>query len=203
MARPAPENPDDLSTLFEAARSGDAEATDALFAFVYDELRVLARRQRRRVGGYQTVNTTALVHEAYLKLLPGDDDSVGWENRLHFFRVAARAMRQILIDYARRRQAQKRGGDVEKVSLDQHAFLREMIALNGNRADMLVALDEALNELEQLEARQSRVVECRFFGGLTIAETAEALDVSTATVNRDWAIARTWLFTRVKDILGF
>jgi RNA polymerase sigma factor (TIGR02999 family) len=164
---------------------------------------VLARRQRRRVGGYQTVNTTALVHEAYLKLLPGDDDSVGWENRLHFFRVAARAMRQILIDYARRRQAQKRGGDVEKVSLDQHAFLREMIALNGNRADMLVALDEALNELEQLEARQSRVVECRFFGGLTIAETAEALDVSTATVNRDWAIARTWLFTRVKDILGF
>lgn len=187
--------------MLEAVRAGRPGALDALFGRVYGELRVLARRQRRRLGAYQTINTTALVHEAYIKLLPrpDDDGAVAWHNRLHFFRVAAQAMRQILIDYARKRQTQKRGGDVDKVSFDEHAFLHEVVSVTADRADKLVALDEALNELLALDKRQGQVVECRFFAGLTITETASALDVSTATVNRDWRAARAWLAARLKD----
>lgn len=167
-----------------AADDGGASAFDALFARVYDELRRLARGVRGGRPG-ATLDTTALVHEAYLKLLP----SVGstWESRAHFFGAASRAMRQILVDAARRRLAGKRGGAQAMVTFDealQHAPVR---------AAELLALDEAIERLHGFNPRGAQVVEYRFFAGLTTRETAELLGVSTGTVERDWAAARAWL----------
>jgi RNA polymerase sigma factor (TIGR02999 family) len=180
-----------LTTVLHAARSGDRESVDRLFQMVYAELQRIAHGQRVKWWGDDTMNTTALVHEAYLKLVKQQE--VDWQDRAHFYAVAATAMRHILVNYAERRMAAKRGSGSPHISLDA----ANPVAAEG-AADLL-ALDAALEELGRLEKRQSRVVECRFFGGLTIRETAAALGTSTATVERDWTLASAWLRRALDD----
>ncbi len=179
---------DEVTRLLHRAREGDAEAFDALFEVVYGELRKLARSVRRSSGS-ETLNTTALVHEAYVKLTPSR--ALDWTDRKHFFGVAARAMRQVLVNAAERRSAIKRGGGQVPVSFDE--------ALHGSvrSADSVLALDAALSDLDAANPRQARVVEYRFFAGLSVEETAAALEVSEATVKRDWRFARAWLADRI------
>jgi RNA polymerase sigma-70 factor (ECF subfamily) len=175
---------DDVTALLLAWREGEAGALDRLFPLVYAELRRIARRQLARERAGHTLDTIALVNEAYLKLV--DQPRVHWQDRAHFLRVAAWAMRQVLVDHARRHQAMRRGGDLDRVPLDEEVALAE-------REDRLLALDDALEGLAAVDERLSRVVECRYFGGLTEAETAEALGVTSRTVRRDWVKARKWL----------
>lgn len=158
---------------------------DELFAATYDHLKELAGVQRRRWRGDETLSTTAIIHEAYLKVARQEDPH--WEDRGHFFAVASMAMRQTLINYARDKRAAKRGGDRRRTTLDGESLSA------SNAVDEIIALDEALERLAALEPRQARVVECRFFGGLSVVETAEAVGVSPATVKRDWAVARAYL----------
>lgn len=164
---------------------GNQAAFDQLMPLVYDELRKLARSQLRHERPDHTLQATALVHEAYLRLI--DQHSVTWKNRAHFFGIASQMMRRILVNYAVRRGARKRGGFVQTVSLD------DALGLSGERGLDVVALDEALKELERLDPRQSRIVELRFFGGLSIEETAEVVNISPATVKREWVTAKLWL----------
>jgi len=180
---------------------GEGEVREDLFERVYADLYQRARAERRRWRGEHSLQTTALVNEAYLKLV--DREHQNWSNRSHFFGVAAKAMRHILINYARRQKAQKRGGDAPKLSLDQlrSAFGRAVAAAE-ERAEVLLVLDEALDRLNEVHTRAGRVVECRYFAGMTIDETAEVLAVSTATVSRDWAVAKTWLYREMKRLLG-
>lgn len=159
---------------------------------VYDELHRIAHRYLRRESAADTLQTTALVHEAYLKLV--DQTRVNWQNRAQFFGVAAQMMRRILVDHARRRLRAKRGGRAVKLSLDDGT-----IDVSDERAAELVALDEALQRLAEQDARKAKLVELRYFGGLSIEETAEVLGVGTATVIRQWRIVRTWLY---KEIVG-
>jgi RNA polymerase sigma factor (TIGR02999 family) len=175
----------EITQLLKGVQRGDRSAFDRLLAVVYEELKRVAQRQMRRERAGHTLDTTALVHEAYLKLV--DQSEAVWQDRAHFFGVAARAMRQVLIDHARRRVAQKRGGGWERATLDED--------LLGEQAPMeeLVALDDALERLGQLDPRLVQVVEYRFFGGLTEEETAALLGITTRTVQRDWAKARAWL----------
>lgn len=181
-----------VARLLADLRTGQRQAFDQLFPLVYHELHLLAGRQRRRWDGDDSLNTTALVHEAYLRL--AGTPVQAWENRPHFLAVAARAMRQILIDYAKRRRTAKRGGGQERVPFHQiEAALRGGDAGEAG-ADALVALDQALLRLEAHDPRQSRIVECRFFGGMPIHDTAVALGVSPATVKRGWAMAQAWLY---------
>jgi RNA polymerase sigma factor (TIGR02999 family) len=175
----------DLTTMLMAVRSGDASAADQLFQRVYGELHRIASGQRRRWGGNETLNTTALVHEAYLKLV--NQDVAAWNDRAHFFAVAAKAMRHILINYAERQVAAKRGGGAVHIPLGEN----DLVAPEA--AEDLLSLDEALTALAAVHERSSRVVECRFFGGFDIQETANTLAVSPATVERDWAFASAWL----------
>jgi RNA polymerase sigma-70 factor, ECF subfamily len=173
-----------VTELLQQWSNGDDAAREKLVPLVYDELRRMARNvlsDRRD----QTLQSTALVHEAYLRLV--GHTSVHWDNRVHFFAVAAQLMRRILIDHVRKERAQKRGGESVTLVLD------EAIALPAKREVDLVALDDALTELAALDERQCRLVELRFFGGLTIEETAQALEISPATVKREWATARLWL----------
>jgi RNA polymerase sigma factor (TIGR02999 family) len=180
-----------VARLLGQMRGGDDAAVDQLFALLYGELKELARRQRQRWRDDYTLNTTALVHEAYLKLV--DQASVDVESRAHFSALAARAMRHILCNYARDRRALKRGGGLERLPLDERAVLAGPSAASPEPAERLVALDEALSRLEKVDPRQGRVVECRFFGGLTVEETATAIGISPRTVKRDWAVAQAWL----------
>src|SRR5690606_3264821 len=166
---------------------------DELFASVYEALRRIARSHRARWHGNETLNTTALVHEAYLKLVGGDGG--GYENRAHFLAVAAKAMRHLLISYAERQAAQKRGGGQADLTLDEALFVPE------GRAEELLALEEALRRLEQVDARAAEVVECRCFSGLDAEVTADALGVSRRTVTRDWGAARAWLYGELRDDL--
>lgn len=177
----------DLSTLFGRAHDGDAEALDRLLALLYDELIALARRQRGRRGAAETINTTALVHEAYERL--AGNERLQISDRVHFFRIAGRAMRGVLVDYARAQRTQKRGGRARPLPLD----LAGPLADGAPRIDEALAVDDALRQLEAFDARQARIVECRYYAGLTIEETAEALGISAATVKRDWLTARAWL----------
>lgn len=166
---------------------GDDEAVQKIFPLVYGELHALARHKMRKERNGHTLNTTALVHEAYLKLVdypPGEN----WDGRNHFFGIAARAMRQILVNYARSRNAQKRSGNKNIQPFE------EQIYLTKEKAGELVHLEEALTELEKLNERLGKVVECRYFAGYNIEETAEILGVSPATVKRDWTSARAWLY---------
>lgn len=172
----------------------DAGVHDRLFAMVYDELRGVARRQLRRLGPGHTLSTTALVHEAYIKLAGGTH--VGFRDRAHYLGVAARAMRQVLIDHARRYRAVRRGGAWQRVPLEG-----AQLALD-TQADTLLALDAALARLGRLSERLARVVVCRFFGGMTEEETAEALGVTSRTVRRDWAKARLWLYDELYGEAG-
>lgn len=180
-----------VARLIDEMGSGDRDAANQLFGILYDELKELAGRQRRRWQGNHTLNTTALVHEAYVKLVGRSRIDV--EGRAHFRALAARAMRHILCDYARDRTTQKRGGNVEKLPLNDLIALPDQTVFTAAQSHTLVALDNALARLEQIDLRQSKVVECRFFGGLTVEETASALDVSPRTVKRDWAMAQAWL----------
>ena len=179
-----PQPPSELTQILARARDGDAAALDQLLPLVYDELRRLARSQRRRGGAPETLNTTALVHEAYEKLARHDG---GWADRAHFFRVAARAVRQVIVDAARARKTAKRGGGVADLALDGLAIA------DPSRDDEALALDEALQRLAALDQRQADIVELRYFVGLTVPETGEALGISPATVKRDWTAARAWL----------
>jgi RNA polymerase sigma factor (TIGR02999 family) len=183
-----------ITALLQALEQGERGVVDELFRLVYQELRGVARRQRRRWRGDFTLNTTALVHEAYLKLV--DQKRVVAESRAHFLALAAKAMRHILANYATRRRAAKRGGDQQVVSLDdvELAAVGEANVMPSERADTMVALEEALKRLEQVSPRRTQIVECRVFGGMTVDETATALNISPATVKRDWAVAQSWLF---------
>jgi RNA polymerase sigma factor (TIGR02999 family) len=187
-----------ITRLLQAWTHGDRDAADHLFAHVYAELRHLAGAQRRRWRTEGSLDSTALVHDAYLKLVGGEGPNL--RGRAHFFALAARAMRQVLLNGARRRGAAKRGDGVVAVSLS--ALAEEGLAgmASGSPGDeQLAALDEALTALEAISPRQCRVVECRFFAGLSIPETALALDVSDATVKRDWALAQAWLYRALHD----
>lgn len=174
-----------VTGLLLAWRAGDAEASDRLFQVVYDGLRHIAHRQLGHERPGHTLDTTGLVHEAYLRLV--EQTRVEWVDRSHFFAVATLAMRRILVDDARRYRSGKRGGAPIRVSLSDAMLVAE------DRADMLLALDEALTELASVDERLSRVVECRFFGGLTEEETAEVLGITARTVRRDWTKAKGWL----------
>jgi len=177
-------------------REGDAAALQALFPLVYDELRSIARKQRRAWHGNLTLDTTALVHEAYLKLV--DQKRIVAENRAHFLALAARAMRHILCNYSTGKRRLKRGGGVEHVPFEDAADLVDRMRLSDDDVELLAALQEALVRLEAIDKRQADVVECRFFGGMSIEDTAIALDTSPATVKRQWTLARAWLYREMK-----
>jgi len=179
-------SPGQATQLLIDLSGGDTAALEKLTPLIYDELHRLAHRFLRRERGGHTLQTTALVNEAYLRLV--DQRNLRWQNRAHFFGIAAQLMRRILIDYARRRQYAKRGGGAPHVSLDEAAVLSE------ERATDLIALDEALEGLASIDPQQSRVVELRFFGGLTIEETAEVLKLSHDMVKREWSTAKAWLY---------
>ena len=179
----------DVTALLIRWREGDGAALDALIPLVYAELRRVARARLRSERHAQSLQTTALVHEVYLRLV--DIDRLTFESRAHFFAVAARLMRQILVDHARRRRAEKRGGGAGMLTLEDVSP-----AASPNIVDV-IALDVALDELARVEERLCRVVELKFFAGLTIDETAIALEVSPATVERDWAVAKAWLYDRL------
>src|SRR5436190_5795508 len=178
-------SPPTITQLLVEWSEGDQGALDQLTPLVYDELRRMARTYLRAERPEHTLQATALVHEAYLRLI--DQHSVSWQNRAHFFGIASQVMRRILVNHALARAAGKRGGGAEKLSLD------ETVSFPNQREIDLIALDEALKELERLDPQQTRVVELRFFGGLSIEETAEALKISPATVKRDWSTAQLWL----------
>lgn len=182
--------PPAITDLLQAIAHGDNQALNALLPLVYEELIALAHRQRQAWHGDLTMNTTALVHEVYLKLV--DQKRLPAESRSHFFSVAAKAMRHILCNYARDRRRKKRGGDLREVSQPVEE-LASSIALTDDQSEMLEAMDEALGRLELVASRQARVVECRFFGGMSVEETAEVLGVSPRSVKRDWSFARAWL----------
>jgi RNA polymerase sigma factor (TIGR02999 family) len=180
-----------VARLLDEMDSGNGQAVDQLFAIFYNELKQLAGHHRRRWRGNHTLNTTVLVHEAYLKLV--GQTQINVENQAHFRALGARAMRQILCNYARDQQARKRGGSHQALPLDDLKTLPDPAQCSAKDSENLIALDEALQRLEQANPRQARVVECRFFGGLTVEETATAIGASTRTVKRDWAMAQAWL----------
>jgi RNA polymerase sigma factor (TIGR02999 family) len=180
----------DITRLLEQLRAGDRNAVADLVPLLYDELRQLASKYLRRERPGHTLQATALVHEAYLRLV--DQKDVGWQNRSHFFGVAAQQMRRILVDHARHRHAAKRGGAAPKVALD------EALVVSDQAAEDVLQLNELLTRLAELDEQQARVVELRVFGGLTVEEAAEALDISPATVKRDWAMAKAWLTREIQ-----
>ncbi len=168
-----------------AWNEGDQNAPDRLMPLVYEELRHLALRYLQRERSDHTLQATGLVHEAYLRLV--DQSSMNWQNRAHFFAVAAKVMRRILVDYARSHGAEKRGGDREKLEFD------EAVSPSGERAVDLIALDDALQDLVTFDPRQSRIVELRFFAGLTNEEIGDVLAISPRTIKREWRLAKAWL----------
>jgi RNA polymerase sigma factor (TIGR02999 family) len=181
----------EISLLLRAWRGGDQAALDQLIPLVYDELHRLAHRFMVRERVERTLQTTALVNEAYLRLV--DANEVEWKDRVHFFAISANLMRRILVDFARSRNYRKRGGNVKKVSLNaERLIFRE-------RDPDIVKLDEALNDLASFDSRKAKVVELRFFAGLTVDETAEVLGVSPDTVMRDWKVAKVWLRCELRD----
>lgn len=185
----------EVTALLDRLKHGDEEVLDRVFPLVYEELQVLARRQRRRWEGDFTMNTTALVHEAYLKLV--GRDAIDARGRAHFFALASRAMRHILCNYGRDRSAKKRGGGLRRVSLEGPGAL--VPDPGAEQVDgLLESLDRGLAALERVHPRPARVVECRFFGGLSVEETAAALEVSPRTVKRDWQFAQAFLKTTLE-----
>jgi RNA polymerase sigma-70 factor (ECF subfamily) len=183
--------PGEVTQLLAALRKGDCSAESPLLEVVYAELHRMAVRYMRRERPDHTLQATALLHEAYVDLIGQPEKN--WQNHAHFYGVAAQIMRRILVDYARTHRAAKRGGGQQKVSLD------DALLLTDEQSDELVALDEALSRLAQFDARQSRIVELRFFGGLNEEETAEVLSVSSRTVRRDWVVAKAWLHGQLKE----
>lgn len=182
-------SPQNVTELLQEWQRGDKAALDKLTPLVYDELRRIAHRYVQRERDGHTLETTALVNEAYVRLV--GQQKIEWQNRAHFFAVTAQVMRHILIDHARRRHYAKRGGAAQQVSLE------DSYAMTSERAAELVALDEALDELAKLDPRKGRVVELRYFGGLSLEETADVLGISVMTVRRDWRAAKAWLYKAV------
>ena len=178
-----------VTELLVRARSGDSSALANVFPVIYDELRRLAQQQLQREPDGHTLSPTALVHEAYMRLI--DYTRVEWAGRAHFLAVASTAMRRVLVDHARGHRSMKRGGAQHRVSID------DVEIGTDDRAELLVAIDEALERLKVIDARQAQVVECRFFGGLTEEETAEALGIGVRTAKRDWAKAKVWLHREI------
>ena len=190
-----------VTSLLDEVRRGDQSALSRLFAVVYDKLLEIARIQRRRQPSMETLNTTALVHEAFIKLF--GSESRDFNDRAHFMAVAATAMRQILIGQARRKAAAKRGAGQTPASFEEvQRALETEAGFVTEKADALLALDRALEQLHRRSERQGRIVECRFFGGMSIEETAVALDISPATVKRDWSMAQAWLHRELQRDLG-
>jgi RNA polymerase sigma factor (TIGR02999 family) len=181
----------DVTALLSQLTQGNHEASEKLIPLVYDELKRLARAYMRRERPDHTLQTTALVHEAYLRLVR--QQAVNWQGRSHFFGIAAQLMRRILIDHARGHLREKRGGAKEVLPLN------EALVFSTEHSEELVKLDEALERLSKLDARQSRIVELRFFGGLSVEETAEFLGISPKTVKRDWAVAKAWLHGELRN----
>jgi RNA polymerase sigma factor (TIGR02999 family) len=180
-----PAFPEEITQLLINWSHGEKEALDQLVPLVYPELRRLARRHMGRESPEHTLQTSALINEAYLKLV--NQQNIPWQNRAHFFAVAAQVMRQILIDHARRHRYAKRGDGAPHVPLDEAAIVRD------ERAAQFIALDEALNALTALDPRRSRIIELRFFGGLSADEIAEVMQISPSTVQREWRVAKAWL----------
>jgi len=181
----------EITSILQEAADGSKQAYDSLFPLVYDQLLNIAQLRMRHENRNHTYSRTDLVHEAYFHLI--DVDSISWQDRSHFFAIASRCMRQILIDYARKKKAEKRGGDKEPVT-----YLDEVMQIE-QQANELINLDEALNRLANLNERMAKVVEYRYFGEMSIEATASALGVSISTVKRDWAKARGWLYKELKD----
>ena len=179
-----------VTEMLELARSGDQSALANAFPLIYDELRRIARQQLQREPDGHTLTPTALVHEAYMRLVE-HYTRVEWTGRAHFMAVAATAMRRILVEHARGHRSLKRGGGLQRVSLDAVELGTD------ERAELLIAVDEALTRLKEIDARQAQVVECRFFGGMTEGETAEALGIGLRTAKRDWAKAKSWLLKEI------
>ena len=184
------ENSQQITQLLKQWSNGDAEVLDDLMPLVYVELRRQASSYLRRERSNHTLQPTALINEAYLKLI--DQRDVKWQNRAHFFAIAAQAMRRILVDYARERKREKRGGAAENLPIEEAAFV-----ISKEKSIDLVALDEALNKLAKFDERQAKVVELRYFSGLSIDETAEVLNVSNVTIRRDWNMAKAWLLQEI------
>jgi RNA polymerase sigma factor (TIGR02999 family) len=182
---------DNLTGLLREWREGDKAALDRLMPIVYDELRRIAHRYVQHERDGHTLQTSALVNEAYLRF--AGQRRVDWQNRAHFFAVTAQVMRHILIDHARRRRYAKHGGEVRQIPID------DATEMSLQRADELIALEEALDELSKLDPRKSQVVELRYFGGLSLEETAAVLEISLMTVRRDWRAAKAWLYRSVKN----
>jgi RNA polymerase sigma factor (TIGR02999 family) len=189
-----------VTNLLRELQGGNTAALSGLFPLIYEELRVLAHRQRQRWHGDLTLNTTALVHEAYLKLV--DQKRLAPESRTHFLGVASKAMRHILCNYARDRLRKKRGGDLRRLSLTDIETIPEPIVLSAEQAETTLAVDRALRHLEKADKRLSEIVECRFFGSMSIEDTAAALGLSPATVKRRWTLARAWLFREMQNQAG-
>ena len=179
------ENPHDVTQLLLKWSQGEQGAIDELLPLVYRELHKIAHRYLNKERGEHTLQTTALVHEAYIKLI--DQNRVQWQNRAHFYGIAAQMMRRILVDYARSRNYAKRGGGTIEIPLD------EALTVSNTRNAELIALDEALDQLSEFDKRKAQIVELRCFGGLTVEEAAEVLDVSPGTIVRDWTLAKAWL----------
>lgn len=181
--------PNNITQILQKWSEGDESSFDTLVTLVYQELHRLAHRALARSSGHNTIQTTALVHEAYLRL--ANVKEIDWQDRVHFFAVSANLMRNILVDFARNRASLKRGGALTKVDFE------EALNFSPEKSEDLIVLDEALTELAKLSERQSRIVELKFFGGLTEEEIAEVLKISPATVSRDWKFARVWLYRQV------
>ena len=189
-SQPMHEVPADITLLLHAAASGQRESVDALMAAIYEDMRRLAARHMGGERRNHTLQPTAVVHEAYVRLI--DQHKTDWKDRLHFFAVASRIIRRVLIDHARANEADKRGGDRTRISLTDQEIA-------GPSRDIdLIALDEALKELAEIDSQQSRIVELRYFGGCTVEEVAEVLQIGKRTVDRDWQAAKAWLFLRLE-----
>lgn len=189
--------PTTVTQLLGRVQAGDRSALDRLYPLLYQELRQVARAHRRRWRGDETIGTTALIHEVYLKLI--GQEQVEARSRAHFLAIAGKAMRHVLSNYARARRTRKRGGDQQRVPLEVLEALPGTGAMSDDHADTVAALEAALSGLEEANERLSRVVECRFFGGMSIADTAEVLGTSPATVKRDWLLARAWLQRELEE----
>ncbi|NNK63939.1 MAG: sigma-70 family RNA polymerase sigma factor [Gemmatimonadetes bacterium] len=186
----------DVTRLLKELSGGDRKALESLVPKVYEELRVIAQRHLRNEAEGHTLNATALVHEAYVRI--AQLDRIDWQDRAHFFAVASQAIRRVLVDYAVRRNAQKREGGFKRVDLDR-IDLNDPPIIDDADLHGVIELNQALERLEALEPRHVRVVECRFFGGMNLEETALALGISKATVKRDWTLARAWLNRELAD----
>lgn len=184
----------EITLLLNAAKTGDPQATEALFNVVYAELKAIARSNRQRWQGNLTMNTTALIHEVFIKFAGREE--INFENRTHFYATASKAMRQVLVNYATQQRTQKRGGDALRVTLDDSAFSTQA------SADELLAIHKLLSELELQNPRRARIVECRVFADMTVEEVAEALGISTPTVKREWRLATAWLYDALNPDAG-